>query len=81
MVLMPGELRLRHVNTPADVLGILRSLDINIEPTTLQATEVREQQTQSADRARAVDSSTLWASLRGLVQPLCIGGQYMWRAW
>lgn len=44
MVLMPGELRLRHVSTPADVLGILRSLDINIEPTTLQATEVGEQQ-------------------------------------
>jgi hypothetical protein len=41
MVLMPGELRLRHVSTPADVLGILCSLDINIEPTTLQATELR----------------------------------------
>lgn len=41
MVLMPGEGRLRHVSTPADILGILRSLNIDIEPAMLQATEVR----------------------------------------
>jgi hypothetical protein len=35
MVLMPGEVRLRHVSTPADILGI------DIEPAMLQATEVR----------------------------------------
>lgn len=40
MVLMPGEVRLRHVSTPADMLGVLRSLNINIEPAVLQATEV-----------------------------------------
>jgi hypothetical protein len=41
MVLMPGEVRLRHVSTPADILGILKSLNIDIEPAMLQATEVR----------------------------------------
>jgi hypothetical protein len=40
MVLMPGELRLRHVSTPSDLLGILQSMNINIDPVTLQATEV-----------------------------------------
>jgi hypothetical protein len=40
MVLMPGEVRLRHVSTPADMLGVLKSLSIEIEPATLQATEV-----------------------------------------
>jgi tetratricopeptide (TPR) repeat protein len=41
MVLMPGEVRLRHVSTPADILGILKSLNIDIEPAMLQATELR----------------------------------------
>lgn len=41
MVLMPGEVRLRHVSTPADMLGVLKSLSIEIEPATLQATELR----------------------------------------
>lgn len=41
MVLIPGEIRLRHVSTPADLLGILKSMNIDIDPTTLQATEVR----------------------------------------
>lgn len=40
MVLMPGELRLRHVSTPSDLLGILQSMNINIDPVTLQAIEV-----------------------------------------
>lgn len=44
MVLMPGEIRLRHVSTPSDLLGILQTMNINIDPTTLQATEVRTAQ-------------------------------------
>ncbi len=40
MVLMPGEIRLRHVSTPTDLLGVLQGMNIHIDPTTLQATEV-----------------------------------------
>jgi len=40
MVLMPGEVRLRHVSTPADMMGILQGMNVDIAPNVLQATEV-----------------------------------------
>jgi hypothetical protein len=70
MVLMPGELRLRHVSTPADVLGILCSLDINIEPTTLQATEVGWQHTQQLTGPGLVTGCG-GPRRGGVVHPLC----------
>lgn len=40
IIMMPEEMRMRHVCTPADVLGVLQSINVDIAPSVLQATEV-----------------------------------------
>lgn len=69
MVLMPGEVRLRHVSTPADMLGVLKSLSIDIEPATLQATEVGRGGWVGGGQAACRRCGAIMASTHGLSLP------------